>query len=78
MLAASYWSLLNPAIEMAEKSESWGPQGRLAFIPVSIGFAFGAAFVFAADKLLPYLVSNSFFGPFILLKVGGRFTIYLF
>lgn len=57
MLAASYWSLLNPAIEMAEKSEYWGPEGKLAFIPVSIGFAVGAAFVFLADRLLPYMVS---------------------
>jgi zinc transporter 11 len=56
MLAASYWSLLNPAIEMAERSSYYGPDGRLAFIPVSIGFAVGAAFVYSADRLLPYMV----------------------
>lgn len=56
MLAASYWSLLSPAIELAEKSSLYGDEGQLAFIPISIGFALGAAFVYAADVLLPYLV----------------------
>ena len=32
MLAASYWSLLEPAIEMAEKSSLYGSEGRLAKI----------------------------------------------
>lgn len=56
MLAASYWSLLAPAIEMAETSGSYGNDGRFAFIPVSVGFILGAVFVFGADKLLPILV----------------------
>lgn len=55
MLAASYWSLLAPAIEMAETSGSYGKDGRFAFIPVSVGFSLGAVFVFGADKLLPIL-----------------------
>jgi len=55
MLAASYWSLLAPAIEMAETSGSYGKDGRFAFIPVSVGFILGAVFVFGADKLLPIL-----------------------
>lgn len=54
MLAASYWSLLAPAIEMAEHSGSFG---AFAFIPVAVGFALGAAFVFFADLLIPVLVS---------------------
>ena len=29
MLAASYWSLLEPAIEMAEKSKMYGEEGKL-------------------------------------------------
>ena len=29
MLAASYWSLLEPAIEMAEKSKIYGEEGKL-------------------------------------------------
>lgn len=55
MLAASYWSLLAPAIEMAATSGYYGKDGKLAFIPVSAGFILGAVFVFGADKLLPYL-----------------------
>jgi len=53
MLAASYWSLLAPAIEMAEDS---GRYGDLVFVPVSIGFIAGALFVAGADAFLPYLV----------------------
>ena len=59
MLAASYWSLLAPAIEMAATSGYYGKDGKLAFIPVSAGFILGAVFVFGADKLLPYLVTFS-------------------
>lgn len=57
MLAASYWSLLAPAIEMAEVSGYYGKDGKFAFIPVSVGFVFGAVFVYGADKLMPLLVS---------------------
>ncbi|XP_053152412.1 zinc transporter ZIP11 isoform X5 [Hemicordylus capensis] len=52
MLAASYWSLLAPAIELAENS---GKFGAFAFFPVVIGFTLGAAFVYFADLLLPWL-----------------------
>lgn len=48
MTAASFWSLLAPAIEIAEATA-----GSWAFIPVSIGFAAGAAFVHCSDKLIP-------------------------
>ncbi|XP_048466791.1 zinc transporter ZIP11 isoform X1 [Rhincodon typus] len=54
MLAASYWSLLAPAIEMAESS---GTYGTFSFLPVGAGFTLGAAFVYLADLLLPSLVS---------------------
>ena len=57
MTAASYWSLLAPAIEMAEKSGSYGEDGQWSFIPVSIGFVLGAVFVYSADVFLPFLVS---------------------
>ena len=53
MLAASYWSLLAPAIELAEQS---GFYGSLTFLPISLGFIAGAAFVYLADILLPLLV----------------------
>ncbi|XP_021172970.2 zinc transporter ZIP11 isoform X2 [Fundulus heteroclitus] len=52
MLAASYWSLLAPAIDMAEDS---GKYGSFAFVPVAVGFTLGAAFVYFADLALPLL-----------------------
>lgn len=52
MLAASYWSLLAPAIEMAEDS---GKYGDFAFVPVAVGFALGALFVYIADLMMPAL-----------------------
>ena len=54
MLAASYWSLLAPAIEIAEGS---GLYGSWTFLPVSLGFVVGALFVYMADLLMPLLVS---------------------
>ncbi len=49
MIAASYWSLLAPAIEMAEDSSlpSW--------IPATVGFLLGGAFLWGVDKILPHL-----------------------
>ncbi|KAL3051064.1 hypothetical protein OYC64_001357 [Pagothenia borchgrevinki] len=52
MLAASYWSLLAPAIGMAEDS---GKYGSFAFVPVAVGFTLGAAFVYFADLAMPLL-----------------------
>jgi ZIP family zinc transporter len=49
MIAASYWSLLAPAIEMAEE----GPLS--AWIPAAVGFLGGGIFLFGIDKLLPHL-----------------------
>ena len=49
MIAASYWSLLAPAIEMAEAS------GGPAWMPATIGFLLGGAFLWGVDKLLPHL-----------------------
>ena len=49
MLAASYFSLLAPAIDMAAQA------GRTAWVPACGGFLLGAAFVWAADKLLPHV-----------------------
>ncbi|XP_048222542.1 zinc transporter ZIP11 isoform X2 [Perognathus longimembris pacificus] len=52
MLAASYWSLLAPAVEMATTS---GNFGAFAFFPVAVGFTLGAAFVYSVDLLMPHL-----------------------
>ncbi|CAB3989303.1 Zinc transporter ZIP11 [Paramuricea clavata] len=59
MTAASYWSLLAPAIETAEKSGLYGKDGQYAFVPVSIGFLAGAVFVYSADVLMTYLGYDS-------------------
>ncbi len=49
MLAASYWSLLAPAIEVSIE------QGWTAWVPPTIGFMLGGAFLFGLDKSLPHL-----------------------
>lgn len=49
MVAASFWSLLAPAIEMS------GELGSLPWLPPLIGFLLGAGFLFALDKTLPHL-----------------------
>lgn len=55
MIAASYWSLLSPATEMAVESKIYGSDGEYAFVPVGIGFLFGAAFVYGTDVLISSL-----------------------
>ncbi|XP_076633326.1 zinc/iron regulated transporter-related protein 48C isoform X3 [Colletes latitarsis] len=55
MIAASYWSLLEPAIEMATKSKLYGMEGEYAFVPVGVGFLIGAAFVYGTDALISSL-----------------------
>jgi len=50
MIAASYWSLLAPAIEMEEVKRSGN-----AWLPAVTGFLAGGAFLFLIDKLLPHL-----------------------
>jgi zinc transporter, ZIP family len=49
MIAASFWSLLAPAIEMAEGSS------LPAWIPAVTGFLLGGAFLWGVDHLLPHL-----------------------
>ncbi len=49
MIAASFWSLLAPSIEMAEA------QGLPAWLPALIGFLLGGIFLRLADYLLPHL-----------------------
>ncbi len=52
MVAASYWSLLAPAIEMSEG------EGFVKVIPAAVGFLLGAIFLFGLDKTLPHLHIN--------------------
>ncbi len=49
MIAASFWSLLAPAIEMVEAD------GGTPWIPAVIGFLSGGLFLWLADKILPHL-----------------------
>lgn len=51
MIAASFWSLLAPAIEMSEQNGSSLP----SWAPALIGFMTGGLFLFLIDKLLPHL-----------------------
>ena len=53
MVAASYWSLLAPSIEMAAASPLYGP--ALRWVPPLVGFLLGAAVLRVADRLLPHL-----------------------
>lgn len=59
MTAASYWSLLSPAIELAEQSKIYGAEGEYAFVPVGAGFLMGALFVYGADHLITCLGVHS-------------------
>ena len=52
MVAASFWSLLAPAIEMT------AGEGFIKVIPASVGFFLGALFIFGLDKVLPHLHIN--------------------
>jgi ZIP family zinc transporter len=49
MIAASFWSLLAPAIAMVEES------GGIIWLPPLIGFLSGGLFLWSMDKLLPHL-----------------------
>src|SRR5690554_1056515 len=49
MIAASFWSLLSPAISMSEG------EGFTKVMPAAIGFGLGAICLFGLDKLLPHL-----------------------
>ena len=52
MVAASFWSLLAPGIEMSPG------EGFIKVIPAAVGFGLGALFIFGLDKVLPHLHIN--------------------
>ena len=52
MVAASFWSLLAPGIEMSPG------EGFVKVIPAAVGFGLGALFIFGLDKVLPHLHIN--------------------
>jgi len=49
MIAASFWSLLAPGIQLADEL------GQAAFITAASGFLLGGGFLYLVDKLLPHL-----------------------
>ena len=49
MIAASYWSLLAPALEMAEQ------QGQITWVPAAVGFLLGGVCLRLVDRFLPHL-----------------------
>ncbi len=54
MVAASVWSLLIPAIEMAEPA-----MGRFSFVPAAVGFVCGIFFLLGMDRWIPHLHLNA-------------------
>ena len=53
MVAASFFSLLLPALEQS------APMGRWAFLPAVIGFGVGVAFLLFLDHIIPHLHMNA-------------------
>jgi ZIP family zinc transporter len=52
MIAASYWSLLAPSIEISEQL------GVPSFIPPAVGFLLGGLVLWLIDRILPHLHLN--------------------
>lgn len=52
MIAASFWSLLAPSIEMAEGQGVW------SWFPAAVGFLLGGVFLRGIDFILPHLHLN--------------------
>ena len=49
MIAASFWSLLSPSIDLAEDL------GMIPWVPAVIGFLFGGLFLLVVDRYLPHM-----------------------
>lgn len=71
MIAASIWSLLIPAINMAEA------QNKIAWLPATIGFLLGMGFLLGLDTLVPHL-HNSASNPEGLKTKLNRTTMLVF
>ena len=52
MVAASFWSLLQPALESSEG------MGKLSFIPAAVGFLIGIGFLLLLDVITPHMHMN--------------------
>lgn len=49
MVAASFWSLLQPALDGASN------MGKLSFIPAAVGFLIGVGFLLLLDNITPHM-----------------------
>ena len=49
MVAASFWSLLQPALEGSES------MGKLSFVPAAVGFLVGIGFLLLLDEVTPHM-----------------------
>lgn len=58
MVAASFWSLLQPALDSSEN------MGKLSFIPAAVGFIIGIGFLLLLDIVTPHIhMDNQVEGP---------------
>jgi ZIP family zinc transporter len=71
MIAATFWSLLAPAIEMAAKT--YGP---LKWLPTLVGFLGGVGFLMLLDRLLP-MVHQQLTGQGDLAKSKRRASLFI-
>jgi len=55
MIAASFWSLLSPAIEYVELQNEYGLSTTPSWVAPAIGFFLGAIFLYILDKIIPHL-----------------------
>ena len=55
MIAASFWSLLSPAINAVEIQQDQGITNMPIWFPPAIGFLLGALFLYILDKKVPHL-----------------------
>ena len=49
MVAASFWNLLQPALESSED------MGKLSFVPAAVGFLIGIGFLLLLDEITPHM-----------------------
>ena len=55
MIAASFWSLLSPAISSVETQQELGMTNLPIWFAPAIGFLFGALFIYFLDKKIPHI-----------------------
>ncbi|GAA5417489.1 zinc transporter ZupT [Paraliobacillus ryukyuensis] len=72
MIAASFWSLLSPAIERAEA------QSVPAYIPAAVGFLLGGLFLLLVDRILPMINEDLYFKEITNRKAKHRTAMLVF